>query len=83
MKAYHTVPVQLTDCAFRKMLLGSGNVVALGQVGLDLLPHPSAIVNAGFGVGESPLEIRHVAAIGVLLSEVAGVVPVNRIVGAT
>lgn len=55
----NAVPVQLADAAFGQVLLGACDVVAGGQVGDDLLPHPAAGQLAGFGVGEAPFEVLY------------------------
>jgi len=54
-----TVPVQLADAAFGQVLLGTGDVVAGGEVGDHLLSDPAAGQLAGFGVGEAPFEVLY------------------------
>ena len=54
-----TVPVQLANAAFGQVLLGTGDVVAGGQIGDDLLSDPATGQLAGLGVGEAPFEVLY------------------------
>jgi hypothetical protein len=55
----NAVPMQLPNAAFGQVLLGTGDVVAGGQVGDDLLSDPAAGQLAGLRVGEAPFEVLY------------------------
>ena len=80
---YVLVPVRLTNGTFGKMLLSSGNVMALGKVLNDLGTKPTSRVDSRLGIGESPLQVRHETTIGILLAQVIGILLVDVFVGAT
>lgn len=65
------------------MLLGTGNVMTLGQVLNDLLSRPSAWEQASLRLGEAPLDIGHKAIIGTGSAELVWVLKVKGFVCST
>lgn len=56
--------MQLADSAFLQMLLGTCNIMALGQVLNNLLPRPAAWEQPSLRLRKAPLDIGHKAIIG-------------------
>lgn len=77
------MPVKLPNSSFAQVLLRASNVLAGGEILYDLLPHPATVEETGLGVGETPLEVRHDAIVGRLLTQVVRVLKVELLVGAT
>ena len=76
------MPVQLAQSTLLEMQLGAGDVVALGQIGDDLLADPTTIVDVGLALAEAPLQALDVATVGGLAAKVVGVLEVECVVGA-
>lgn len=76
------MPVQLAQSTLLEMQLGAGNVVALGQIGDDLLADPTTIVDVGLALAEAPLQALDAATVGGLAAKVVGVLEVECVVGA-
>jgi len=77
-----TMPVQLADATLRQMLLGTGDIIAGGEISDDLFSDPAARQLTCFRVGEAPLEILYCAGVGGLLSKVGWIVNVDVPIGA-
>lgn len=76
------MPVKLANGALLEVQLGTSDVVALGQIGDDLLADPTTIVDVGLALAEAPLQALDAATVGGLAAEVIGVLEVNCVVGA-
>jgi hypothetical protein len=74
--------MKFTNGALTQVLLGSRDVATGRQILDDLLANPTALEDAGLGVGEGPLEVWDHAVICGLLAEVGGVLEVELCVGA-
>ena len=75
------MPVKLAQGALLEVQLGGGEVVALGQIGNDLLADPATVVDVGLALAEAPLQALDVATISGLTAEVVGVLQVEGEVG--
>lgn len=72
--------MQLADSALLQMLLGTCNIMALGQVLNDLLPRPAAWEQPGLRLGKAPLDIGHKAIIGTGGSELVWILNIEGFV---
>lgn len=77
------MPVQFAQGALLEVQLGTGNVVALGQIGDDLLANPSTVVDVGLALAEAPFQALNATTIGGLATQVIRVLQVKCMVGAT
>lgn len=77
------MPVKLANGALLEVQLGTSDVVALGQIGDDLLADPATIVDVGLALAEAPFQALDAATVGGLATEIVGVLEVNGVVGAT
>ena len=75
--------MELSRCAFLKMLLSARNVCAGWKVCHELLAHPTAVQDSGLRVGERPLQIGYLSCIGGLSSQVVRVLQIDLSVGST
>lgn len=74
--------MKLAQGTLLEMQLGGGDVMALGQIGDDLLADPTAIVNVGLTLAEAPLQALDTASIGGLAAKIVRVLQVKCVVGA-
>lgn len=79
----HSVPVQLANSTFLQMLLGPGNIVALGQILDDLLARPATGEQSGLRLRETPLDIGHEAIVSGRGAKLIRDLEVDLLVGAT
>lgn len=67
------MPVKLAYGTLLKVQLGGGDVMALGQIGNDLLADPTSIVDVGLALAEAPLQALDTASVGRLAAKVVRV----------
>lgn len=70
------MPVQFTDSTLLQVLLGTGDIVALGKVLDDLLTRPTSGKEFGLGLRETPFDIGHKAIISAAGTELVGVLSI-------
>lgn len=76
------MPVKLAYGTLLKVQLGGGDVMALRQIGNDLLADPTSIVDVGLALAEAPLQALDTASVGGLAAKVVRVLQVKGMVGA-
>jgi hypothetical protein len=74
--------MEFPDSTLRQVLLGSRDVMALREVGDDLLADPSPLENSGLGIGKTPFQIRDHSVVGGLLAQIVWVLEVDLLVRA-
>lgn len=73
--------MQLSNSALFQVLLSSRDIVTLGKVLEDLLPGPTTWENPCLGVRKAPFDIRNIAVVGALGTEMVRVLKIQRLVG--
>jgi hypothetical protein len=78
---HHSVPVKLTNGTFLEMLLGTSNIMALGQILNHLLSGPTTREKLSLRLRETPLDIGHKAVVSARSPELIRVLEVIGLVG--
>jgi hypothetical protein len=66
----HSMPMQLPNSAFLQMLLRSCDVMTGGKITDNLLSNPSTRKDPGFGIPKAPFQVRYVAGVGTLFTQI-------------
>jgi hypothetical protein len=72
--------MELTDSALLEMQLGTGNVVALGQISDDLLADPASVEDLVLGLAEAPFHVWNAASVSGLAAEIVRVLDIDLVV---
>lgn len=77
------MPVQFTDSTLLQVLLGTGNIMTLGEILNDLLARPATREQSGLRLREAPLDIGHEAVVSARGAQLIRDLEVDLLVGTT